>query len=272
MYEAWAYEELGEICKVTSGGTPKRDQDKYWGGSIPWVTTAEIKGGVISGSQECITEEGVKGSSAKLFPLNTVLIAMYGQGKTRGMAGILGIEATTNQACAAILPSERLNPHFLFQYLSSKYEHLRSLSNLGGQQNLSGGIIKSLVIPVPDLEEQERIVQILSTWDRSIEATEKLLENSKKRKKALMQQLLTGKKRLPGFSGEWARGELGDLAIFKGGTGFPESMQGLSSGDVPFIKVSDMNTVGNEVTMVSSNNWLSNTQLGKFSEPVNKFV
>lgn len=268
MYEAWAYEELGEICKVTSGGTPKRDQDKYWGGSIPWVTTAEIKGGVISGSQECITEEGVKGSSAKLFPLNTVLIAMYGQGKTRGMAGILGIEATTNQACAAILPSERLNPHFLFQYLSSKYEHLRSLSNLGGQQNLSGGIIKSLVIPVPDLEEQERIVQILSTWDRSIEATEKLLENSKKRKKALMQQLLTGKKRLPGFSGEWARGELGDLAIFKGGTGFPESMQGLSSGDVPFIKVSDMNTVGNEVTMVSSNNWLSNTQLGKFSRSI----
>ncbi|MDZ4105696.1 MAG: restriction endonuclease subunit S [Nitrosomonas sp.] len=199
MPNSWTYEELGEICKVTSGGTPRRDEPTFWDGEIPWVTTAEIKGGVIKSSAERITQAGIHGSSAKVFPINTVLVAMYGQGKTRGMSGILGLDASTNQACAAILPSKKLNPQFLFQYLNGKYEYLRSLSNLGGQQNLSGGIIKSLVVPIPPAYEQTKIVEILSTWDKSIEATERLLENSKKRKKALMQQLLTGKKRLPGF-------------------------------------------------------------------------
>lgn len=212
MPNSWTYEELGEICKVTSGGTPRRDEPTFWDGEIPWVTTAEIKGGVIKSSAERITQAGIHGSSAKVFPINTVLVAMYGQGKTRGMSGILGLDASTNQACAAILPSKKLNPQFLFQYLNGKYEYLRSLSNLGGQQNLSGGIIKSLVVPIPPAYEQTKIVEILSTWDKSIEATERLLENSKKRKKALMQQLLTGKKRLPGFNGEWGKKLLGNLA------------------------------------------------------------
>lgn len=212
MPNSWTYEELGEICKVTSGGTPRRDEPSFWDGEIPWVTTAEIKGGVIKSSAERITQAGINGSSAKIFPTNTVLVAMYGQGKTRGMSGILGLDASTNQACAAILPSKKLNPQFLFQYLNGKYEYLRSLSNLGGQQNLSGGIIKSLVVPIPPAYEQTKIVEILSTWDKSIEATERLLENSKKRKKTLMQQLLTGKRRLPGFSGVWSKGTLNSVA------------------------------------------------------------
>lgn len=236
MSNSWVYEELGEICKVTSGGTPKRDEPSYWNGEIPWVTTAEIKGGVINDSAEKITDAAVKGSSAKIFPSKTVLVAMYGQGKTRGMAGILQIEAATNQACAAILPSESFDPYFLFQYLNSKYHYLRSLSNLGGQQNLSGGIIKSLVVPVPTLVEQKKITDILVTWDKSIEATERLLENSKKRKKALMQQLLTGKKRLPGFGRDWIKTLLSGVAKIEMGTSPPSDAYNYQGFGLPLVQ------------------------------------
>lgn len=237
MPNSWIYEELGEICKVTSGGTPRRDEPSFWGGEIPWVTTAEIKGGVIKSSAEKVTQAGIQGSSAKVFPTNTVLVAMYGQGKTRGMSGILGLDASTNQACAAILPSDKLNPLFLFQYLNGKYEYLRSLSNLGGQQNLSGGIIKSLVVPIPPEQEQIKIVEILSTWDKSIQATERLLENSKTRKKALMKQLLTGMKRLPGFSGDWRSEQLGNVADIT--TGSSNRQDSGEEGDYTFFDRSE---------------------------------
>ncbi|EPB1104194.1 TPA: restriction endonuclease subunit S [Escherichia coli] len=115
---------------------------------------------------------------------------------------------------------------------------------------------------IPPLSEQKRIVKILSTWDKAISVTEKLLTNSQQQKKALMQQLLTGKKRLLDengvrFSGEWVHGQLGDLCAFKGGFAFKEVYQGQSMGELPFIKVSDMNLLGNERNIEYSNNWVS---------------
>jgi len=115
---------------------------------------------------------------------------------------------------------------------------------------------------IPPLPEQKKIVQILSTWDNAISVTEKLLTNSQQQKKALMQQLLTGKKRLLDengvrFSREWIHGQLGDLCVFKGGSAFKEVYQGQSIGELPFIKVSDMNLLGNERNIEYSNNWVS---------------
>lgn len=101
--EGWGESVLGDVSRVTSGGTPSRNNNNYWGGTIPWVTTAEVDFNTITDTAEKITEEALNNSSAKLFPKGTILMAMYGQGKTRGKVAKLGIKASTNQACAAIL-------------------------------------------------------------------------------------------------------------------------------------------------------------------------
>ena len=215
--KGWESGVIEDIAQVSSGGTPSRQKDSYWvNGSIPWVTTAEVKFNVITDTEQKITEEGLQNSSAKLYPKNTILMAMYGQGKTRGQVAKLGIEASTNQACAALQLHEGFDVDYYYQYLISQYENIRELANSGGQQNLSGGIVKGINIPIPPLLEQQKIAKILSTWDNAISTTERLIENSTQQKKALMQQLLTGKKRLldnkgKRFEGEWEEIELGDV-------------------------------------------------------------
>ena len=204
----WKLDTIEEISSVSSGGTPSRTNESYWNGNIPWVTTAEVQFKIIEDTAEKITEEGLANSSAKLFPVDTILIAMYGQGKTRGQVAKLGIEASTNQACAAIILKAGYHVDYYYQFLISQYDNIREMANSGGQENLSGGIVKSIKVPVPPLPEQKKIAQILSTWDRAISTTEQLLANSQQQKKALMQQLLTGKKRLLDnngvrFSWEW---------------------------------------------------------------------
>lgn len=203
--KGWRRSTLGDIAQVTSGGTPDRSKPEYWGGSIRWVTTGEIKFNTVTDSAEKITEVGLKKSAAKLFPPGTLLMAMYGQGKTRGQVAKLGIDATTNQACAAILLKEGFDPDFYLNYLASQYEAIRGLGNEGTQKNLNGGIIKGIPVPVPPYPEQRAISRILGSWDKAIETTEKLIANSKAQKKALMDSLLGKRKRLPGFTGTWGR-------------------------------------------------------------------
>lgn len=215
--KGWELSSIGKISDVSSGGTPSRNNEAYWNGNIPWVTTAEVQFKIIEDTVEKITEEGLANSSAKLFPAGTILMAMYGQGKTRGQVAKLGIDASTNQACAAIVLHTDYEVDFYYQFLISQYENIREMANSGGQQNLSGGIVKSIPVPVPPLTEQKKIAKILSTWDNAISVTEKLLTNSQQQKKALMQQLLTGKKRLLDengvrFSGEWCTCTLSEVA------------------------------------------------------------
>lgn len=209
--EGWKLATIDEIAVVSSGGTPSRKEASYWDGDIPWVTTAEVRFGTITDTAQKITLAGLENSSAKLFPKNTILMAMYGQGKTRGQVAKLGIEASTNQACAAILLKQEKDTDYYYHFLESRYEHIRNMANTGGQQNLSGGIVKSIQVPVPPFPEQKKIAEILSIWDQAITATERLLENSQQRKKGLMQHLLTGKKRLPGFAGTWDEVTLGSI-------------------------------------------------------------
>ena len=127
--KGWPRLALGEIAQITSGGTPNRANPAYWGGDIPWVTTGEVHFNKITDTVEKITEQGLISSSAKLFPAGTLLMAMYGQGKTRGQMARLGISAATNQACAAICLRDDHDSDFFFHLLSSKYDSLRKLSN-----------------------------------------------------------------------------------------------------------------------------------------------
>ncbi len=112
---SWEVVRLSEVAFLKSGGTPSRINPEYWvGGSIPWVKTGEIDYCAIHDTEEKITAAGLANSSAKLFPSNTLLMAMYGQGITRGKVAMLGVEAATNQACIAIFPNKKLGPKFIY--------------------------------------------------------------------------------------------------------------------------------------------------------------
>jgi type I restriction enzyme S subunit len=142
-------------------------------------------------------------------------MALYGQGKTRGRVSILGIQAATNQACASISVSPIVSSKYVFHFLSSQYEAIRGLSNSGSQNNLTGEIVKSLQVVVPSTKhEQEVIAEALSDADALIESLEQLLAKKRQIKQGAMQELLTGKKRLPGFGKtELMSTELGPLPV-----------------------------------------------------------
>ncbi len=166
----WSTLPLGRIASIRSGGTPDRKNPKYWeDGGILWVTTSEVDYSIITTSKEQISEEGLQNSSAKVFPEGTLLIALYGQGKTRGQVGILGVSAATNQACAAVLPSADFDTKFLFYVLQNDYRRIRAMSNSGGQDNLSAEIVREIRIPGAPLPEQRKIAEILRTWDEALE-------------------------------------------------------------------------------------------------------
>lgn len=226
--DGWRRSTLGEIARITSGGTPERSEPSYWGGSVPWVTTGEIQFNTITDTAEKITEAGLKNSSAKLFPPGTLLMAMYGQGKTRGQVAKLGVEASTNQACAAILLHEGHDPDFYFQYFAFQYEAIRELGNAGTQQNLSGGILKGVDVSVPPIDEQRRIARVLGAWDAAISTTERLLTKSREQKGALSQTLMAPTSRSPLNLVPLMRKPASE--IFK-----PISVRG--NGDLPLLSV-----------------------------------
>lgn len=174
---------LGDIAQIVSGGTPSRNQPEYWGGCIPWVKTSQIQNGLIQQTDidEWITEEGLKNSSAKVIPAGTILMAMYGQGKTRGQVAILGLSAAINQACAAIQLKDIANRDYVFQQLLFRYQSIRALSNTGSQENLSSGLIREISFPLPNIGSQLSAALLLSTWDAAIEKTERLIEKKEKR-------------------------------------------------------------------------------------------
>lgn len=152
---------LGEWARTTSGSTPSRGDKRYWSpAEIPWVKTGEVAFAPITVTEESISRQALAECSLTLLPPQTVLIAMYGQGKTRGQSAILQVEATTNQACFAILPNETWDADFLHHWMMASYEALRSLSDGrgGNQANLNGALLNALEIPAPDVDEQHRIV------------------------------------------------------------------------------------------------------------------
>jgi len=193
--------KLHEISKIYSGGTPSRTNKNYWNGKIPWVKTAQVQNKVIEeiDIEEYISEEGLKHSSAKIVPKGTIIMAMYGQGKTRGQVGILGLDASINQACAAIKLKDGVNRVFVYQQLLYKYDLIRRMSNSGSQENLSLELIKRIEIFLPPLPEQKAIADILSTWDEAIEKTEKLIKEKEKKKGHLIYEIIIE----PALSGKW---------------------------------------------------------------------
>ncbi len=186
----WKLIQLSDLTKIISGGTPSRKIPEYYLGNNLWVKSGELEDNLISDTEEKVTNTAIKNSSAKLFPKDTVLIAMYGA--TVGKTAILAREATTNQAICAILPNyDIFIPDYLRFYIMTIRDKFLSQRYGGAQPNISQTIIKNTVIPLPQLPEQKKIAHILSKIQQAIETQAKIIKTTQELKKALMQKLFT---------------------------------------------------------------------------------
>ena len=195
----WKTPEIKYIAKISSGGTPDRNHPEYWNGDINWVKTGELQDNEIYETEEKITEFALENSSAKIFDRDTVLIAMYGQGKTRGMTALLKEPSATNQACAGIsITSDDVSTDFLWIFLRGAYYALREKANGSGQPNLSTSVIKNFHMTMPPLNEQHEIcIKIkddLHKIDRIISTKQDLVASMIAYKKSLIYEVVTGKK------------------------------------------------------------------------------
>ncbi|GAB4481178.1 MAG: N-6 DNA methylase [Thermoflexibacter sp.] len=181
--------KLGQLAETSSGGTPLSSKNEYYqGGTIPWINSGEVGQGEIWQAQNFITELGLKNSSAKMFPKNTVLLAMYGA--TAGKVGILKIEACTNQAVCGILPNEKYSPKFLYLQLCTMYDYLLSLRTGVARDNLSQSKIQEIKIKLPPLEIQEKLVSEIEILEKQIAENEEIIKNSASQKQAVLKKYL----------------------------------------------------------------------------------
>jgi type I restriction enzyme S subunit len=197
--QSWEVCKVGDVAKIQSGGTPTRENAENWiGGTIPWVKTGEINYCSIHDTEEKITPTGLANSAARLFPKGTLLMAMYGQGITRGRVGLLGIEAATNQACASIRPTDekRISSVFLYYFFEYHYENLRKLGHGANQRNMNAALIRSFPLSFPKTDEQCEIVTALESL-----ASKCLLHGRKHQQlqdlfRTLLHELMTAKIRV----------------------------------------------------------------------------
>ena len=167
----WVETTLDNIADWGSGGTPSRNNEDYYGGNIPWVKTGDLGDKLIIKPSEYITELGLKNSSAKLFPKGSVAIAMYGA--TIGRTSILGIDATTNQACAVGNPKPNITTSdFLYYFLINEKDDFIAKGKGGAQPNISQALIKEHVVYFPPFAEQKEIVDRLDKLLAQVEATQ----------------------------------------------------------------------------------------------------
>ncbi|HYW18483.1 MAG TPA: restriction endonuclease subunit S [Nodularia sp. (in: cyanobacteria)] len=195
--EHWKRGKLNYFCQIISGGTPDRNNPDFWEGDIPWVKTGEVNYQDIYSTEEYITKEGLNSSSTTLVKPETLLMAMYGQGYTRGRVAILKIEAAFNQACLGISPLSNLNIYFLYYYLISAYKYIRDTGNESSQMNLSAGLIGKISILIPHLEAQQQIVKFLDQKTNEIDQQKakikEAIELLKEYRTSLITNAVTGK-------------------------------------------------------------------------------
>lgn len=196
----WTWRALGDLAKVTSGSTPKAGDPRYYaGGRIPWVTSGDLNERFVREPRQFVTEQAVRDYRLKVLPPGTLLVAMYGEGKTRGKCSELAFPATTNQACAALIFADDTSAYrpWVKLFLDASYEANRRLASGGVQPNLSGGLIKSIEIPTPPLALQPVIVaevdRQLAAEDRLVKACDRALARSGVLRSSILQAAFAGR-------------------------------------------------------------------------------
>lgn len=188
---AWEKGKLGKCASMCSGGTPDTKNEKYYGNDYIWISIKDMTsaGKYICSSERGLTEAGLLNCSARLFPKGTILFAMYA---SIGECSIAETECCSSQAILGIEPDSKLNNEFLYYLLSNSKGYFKSFGQASSQPNLNKGIVQSIVVQIPEIEEQAAIAEVLSAADREIELLRQDIEQEKQKKKALMQLLLTG--------------------------------------------------------------------------------
>jgi type I restriction enzyme S subunit len=193
--EGWKWVRLGEVCKTTSGGTPNRKDPSFYNGNIPWVKSGELDKGIIADTEEKITERAIQNSSAKVFPKGTLLIALYGA--TIGKLAFLGIDAATNQAVCGIYQNKTIDSKYLYYFLFFSKPALVKQGIGGAQPNISQGILKELLLPLPTLPIQQAIVakieELFSELDKSIESLKIAQQQLKVYRQSVLKWAFEGK-------------------------------------------------------------------------------
>lgn len=199
--DKWENKSIGSLFKVQTGSTPHRENNAYYDfGKIPWIKSGEVKNTLIFNSNEYITELAIQETNAKIYPINTILIAMYGEGKTRGQVGLLKIPAASNQAVAALVNDKGydiITIKYVFFFCLSQYNNIRNQAKGGNQPNLNLTTIKKWEIPLPPQKEQEEIVRIIDSIFKKLETIEQQYNILKTKIEKLPQVLLN-----KAFSGE----------------------------------------------------------------------
>ena len=213
----WEVKRISDFTSIITGGTPSTLRPEYWGGNIMWMSSGELNKKFVFDVEGRITTEGLLNSSTHMIPPFCVLIGLAGQGKTRGTAAYNYISLCTNQSIAAILPNDKYDSLYLYYVVDSKYDYLRLLSSGdGGRGGLNKNLLNSLEIVFPKtIAEQRAIAEALSDIDGLIAALDKKIAKKRLIKQGAMQQLLTGKKRLPGFTDSWVEKKLGEILDYE---------------------------------------------------------
>jgi len=164
------YMKISEFAKCCAGATPSTSHSEYWeNGTIPWMSSGEVNNIEIYDTEKKITELGYNSSSTKMLPINTVVVALAGQGKTRGLVAITRKEVCTNQSLCGIVPDERVDNEYLFHYLQSRYKDLRRISSGDGTRGgLNLKMINDYKVPVPSIDEQKKIINVLNRFSRLV--------------------------------------------------------------------------------------------------------
>lgn len=171
MPEGWDSASLRWMSRRYAGGTPDKGNEAYWeDGDIPWLNSGAVNDGYITQPSELITREGFANSSAKWIPKGALVMALAGQGKTKGMVAQLGIETTCNQSMAAIIPDQRLQSRYLYWWLTANYQNIRNLAGGEARDGLNLDLLGSIPCPAPSLKEQEDIASFLDTRTAQIDA------------------------------------------------------------------------------------------------------
>jgi len=187
--EGWVWANVDQLSEVGTGATPKRDQARYYGGEIPWVTSAVANDAFVDHADEFVTSDALAETNLTLYPPGTLLVAMYGEGKTRGKCSELRIAATTNQALAALQADEDVRK-YLKQFLEFNYEQMRKVASGGVQPNLNLSLVRAVCVPLPPMAEQNRIVAEVDRRLTLLHETEAQVDANLQRAGRLRQSIL----------------------------------------------------------------------------------
>jgi len=238
MKQGWEFKKLGEVCEIKNGGTPKSDNEKYWNGEFKWITPKDmgkLSNKYVDETPRKITALGLQKSSAKLIPQNSIILS------TRAPIGYLAINTSvmaTNQGCRGIIPSNKIDTHYLYYFLSKSVELLNSLGTGATFKELSSNVLANIPIPLPTLPEQKRIVAILdeafAAIDKAKANAEQNLKNSKELFESYLQSVFENK------GDDWEEKKVKEIGLAQTGT-TPKTAEKENYGDfIPFIKPADV--------------------------------